>query len=201
MSRSAQWLSVVAVMFLTSAITITYAPTAAGTSAPDATPLWVIGAIALGAALFVDTSLARRRIPPLRPAAVETQRILGNVAHEGQSLLGRLNGYEAHDSDVAGEAYWRAAVQAWTEWADGLIHWRLPHLRANFANEAGRDQAAFVGTAWQHHLATWMHVRMERLNEFTLNAPSLQHELGPKPTDAAVAVPDWANAPDSAARR
>ncbi len=197
MSRSAQWLSVVAVVFLTSAITITYAPQVSGADSPDTTPLWVIGVLAFAVALFVDTGFARTRIPFLRSAAVETQQLLGRAALEGQRLLGALNAYHADELDTDAQAYWRDAVQGWTTWTEGVIGWRLPHLRSNFANEAGRDQAAFVGIAWQRHLQTWLQVRMERLNEYILMSQTLQHKCGPKPSEADLRVPEWDDPPTS----
>ena len=196
MSRTANVLLALAVVFLTSAIVVYYTPVAKGEVAPDARPLVAVGSILILLMYGVDSHLIRRFVPFLRPAAVETQRQIGTVVHEGQKLLGRLNTYAANEGDTAAKEYWETQVQRWTDWADTIIHWRVPHLRSNFANEADRDPAPYVGTSWQHNSASWMQVRMKRLNEYVLYADRLHDELGPRPSDDMRNVPEWPEPPE-----
>lgn len=153
-------------------------------------------ALAIGIAVFFiywQISGNRRLHADVDQAVVmrETQRVLSSAAHEGQKLLGRLNAYQAYEEDEAAASFWKAQAQAWTDWVDGLVHWRLPHLRSNFANDADRDAGDFIGTAWQHHLQTWLQVRMKRLNEFVQGAAGFQGPLGPQPErQDPPAIPD-----------
>lgn len=193
MSRAATLLVTIAVVFLTTALTVTYTP--ALVAAPDMTGLYVLGGSALVAAVLVDSDFARTHIPFLRPAFIETQRQLGIVAHEGQRLLGLLNAYPATENDAEAREYWQATVQRWTDWADRIIHWRLPHLRDAFANQAGRDEADYHETKWKRDLQTWFGVLMLRLNEYTQNADRHQHVVGPEPAYADREIPDWGQPP------
>ncbi|MBF6604207.1 MAG: hypothetical protein IVW53_01305 [Chloroflexi bacterium] len=176
-------LLVIATICLTAAVTVAFAPATPNTLGSNLTPLWLLGVGAILAAVVVDTDTARNRLPFLRPAHIETQRELSAVSLEGQRLLGRLNAYAAREGDDVAEGFWRDQVQQWTDWLDRIVQWRLPHLRSAIANEADRDQAAFIGVSWQHHLQTWMQVRMKRINEMVLDADRLQHALGPKPSE------------------
>lgn len=194
MSRSAQVLLALTVVSWTVAGTVDFGPESA--TARDVTILWVTGAVTLFLAIAVDIPLARRRVPFLRPAHAQTQAELGVVAHEGQRLLGKLNGYRAYEVDARARDYWRSQIQRWTDWADDIIWWRLPHMRDNFANEAGRNMADFMGAAWQRGLQTWMDVRMQRLNEMIVNAKELQEELGPKPSGDKRKAPQWGDPPE-----
>lgn len=126
----------------------------------------------------------------------ETQQVLGEAAHNGQELLGRLNRYSARDGDDVAAEYWRNQIQRWTDWAARLVSWRLPHMMDSFANDAGRDARPFIGPAWQHHLRTWMDVRMVRLNELILNAEHLQGPLGAKPTREDLVPPTYPDPPE-----
>lgn len=161
----------------------------------DLMPLWAIAGLAALAMFAVDSDLARTKVPFLRPAYIETIRQLGIIAHEGQKLAGRLNQYQALQEDEIARLFWENEVQRWTDWADRIISWRLPHLRHAFANEADRSETDYVGTPWQHHSATWLQVRMKRLNEWLLSAAQLQHATARKPSEAERAIPDWGTPP------
>jgi len=155
--------------------------------AGDLGPLILIAGVTVAATLsYHELRLENTRLlaaSHVARTAKDTQRHLGSVSHAGQQLLGRLNSYAAYEGDEAADQFWKGQVQIWTDWADRMIDWRLPHLREAFANDAGRDASDYSGTKWQRDLQTWMGVRMQRLNEFTLDAQRLQAELGPEPPD------------------
>ena len=195
MSRIAQVLLMVAVVLGTTAATVYYTAPATAT-APDVRPALIVAIAFVLAAFAIDSALVRRityKFEVLRPPYQDTMRQLGIVAGEGKELLGRLNKYDAREDDSVAAKFWQEQVQAWTNWADLVIDWRLPHMRDHFANEADRDASAYIGTSWQHHLQTWMQVRMKRIAEMELAAATVQGELGPKPP--RLAPPDFPEPP------
>lgn len=127
--------------------------------------------------------------------ARETRELLNEGAVNVSDLLGRLNAYVSYEEDGTAREYWTAQALAWANWVDRLLAWRLPDVQKGFMNDAGRNSSDYHGVKWQHDLATWMDVRLERIKEFVRDADHLQGRLGPVPTKIERVPPTYPGPP------
>jgi len=106
-------------------------------------PVILVGGLVVAATLtFHDLRMENQSLSAasdIARAAIDTQVHLGSISRNGSQLLGRLNAYRAYEGDDVAAQFWQAQVQLWTDWADRIIVWRLPHLREAFAKVVSQD--------------------------------------------------------------
>ncbi len=169
MSRTAQVLLALAVVFLTAAVTISFTPIPGGSRPPDDSVLWLVGIVMLLLAFAVDAQPVRKavgRIDYLRPPRSR----LASVISEGNELRAGLLALREPDFTEGGEdlkTHWNDRVVAWDQRAEDAVHAISEDLVAYYRSEPS-SYGAYIGPMWRSNIAQFLDRRLTRLGEIQL---------------------------------
>ena len=169
MSRTAQVLLGLAVVFLTAAVTISFTPISAASKPPNDPVLWVAGIVMLVLAFAVDAQPVRRaagRIDYLRPPRSRLASVIG----DGNELRAGLLALKEPDFTEGGEdlkMQWNDRAVAWDQQAEDVVRRISEDLVAYYRSDPP-SYGAYVGPMWRSNIAQFMGRRLTRLGEIQL---------------------------------
>jgi hypothetical protein len=152
----------VAVVFLTAAVAISFGPMLVSARAPDTTPLWVIGGLALLGALLIDTHWVRKwmnRVPMLRSAASDFSRVLRDGDHLRMSMETR-----GTNTDPGQIEEWRRQTREWGEDARRAVARQIPD-REHWFVRGLPEVGASSPDDWYTDIRQYLDPRIGRLEE------------------------------------